>query len=266
MKVSDISKRLGIPSSKIRYYDSVGLLEGKRDGENNYRNLSFQNGVDIYHSQMLRSFGMSIEESVSAKNKSIDEISVWVENHKQDLQYQIQLLQMKFLRLNQMQEYFKMVKDSRTKQTEFYDLEDSYNIYGLTNRTLTENEKKAVEILAENMPYSYIAIKITKESINKKQGPLEIEIGLGILQSNLEKISIELPKEIQKVKGGMKKHIILEVEDVFAITREDIKPLLEKVWDENGYIKDDLVGRIYISYKHNNKFVHGLGLGILCEK
>ena len=37
MKVYEFATRLGIPASKIRYYDRNGVISGKRLEKNNYR-------------------------------------------------------------------------------------------------------------------------------------------------------------------------------------------------------------------------------------
>ena len=62
MKVNEFARQLGIVSSKVRYYDRMGLIQGERQ-DNNYRNFTPQDALNIYHAQMLRSFDMSIQES-----------------------------------------------------------------------------------------------------------------------------------------------------------------------------------------------------------
>lgn len=69
MKVNEFARQLGIVSSKVRYYDRMGLIQGERQ-DNNYRNFTPQDALNIYHAQMLRSFDMSIQESLNAKMKN----------------------------------------------------------------------------------------------------------------------------------------------------------------------------------------------------
>lgn len=60
MKVHDFAKCLGLPDSKVRYYDRSGLIQGGRQKENNYRDLAQADALSIYHANMLRSFGMGV--------------------------------------------------------------------------------------------------------------------------------------------------------------------------------------------------------------
>ena len=65
MKVNEFSKLIGIPDSKIRYYDRKGLISSDRK-ENNYRDYDMTDALNLYHAQMLRSF----EYSASAPSVS----------------------------------------------------------------------------------------------------------------------------------------------------------------------------------------------------
>ena len=69
MKVHDFARRLGLPDSKVRYYDQAGLIRGGRQKENNYRDLTGQDALNIYHAQMLRSFGMGVQEALAAQGQ-----------------------------------------------------------------------------------------------------------------------------------------------------------------------------------------------------
>ena len=39
MKINNFAKRLGLPTSKIRYYENIGLIKGDRQEKNNYRDF-----------------------------------------------------------------------------------------------------------------------------------------------------------------------------------------------------------------------------------
>ena len=49
--------------------------------DSNYRDFTDLDALNIYHAQMLRSFDMSVQESLAAKQKGLTQISSWVEEH-----------------------------------------------------------------------------------------------------------------------------------------------------------------------------------------
>ncbi|MCR5606288.1 MAG: hypothetical protein K6F69_05695, partial [Treponema sp.] len=73
--------------------------------------------------------------------------------------------------------YFSTVKENICKYS-YHELEDCYNVFTI-NCESTEEEREAVKSLAELMPFSYIWLKISKESILDNETPLKVSMGLG---------------------------------------------------------------------------------------
>lgn len=262
MKVNDFAKRLGIGSSKVRYYDRIGLIQGDRCEENNYRDFSDLDALNIYHAQMLRSFDMSVQESLAAKNKGLNQISGWVEEHIIDLEEEIRQQEMRLFRLREMQEYFTMIQESRSLLTE-HDLDENYNVWNFgCHVDYDDVTLKMIQILSDAMPFSYIAIKISKESIISNQENLEVSIGLGMLERNRQKLGLIFPEQIKKAAKQHILQILILSDDPFHLKREELKPLLDEVRKRKIEITEDIVGRIYISYTENNTFVHMIGLSV----
>lgn len=262
MKVNDFAKRLGIGSSKVRYYDRIGLIQGDRCEDNNYRDFSDLDALNIYHAQMLRSFDMSVQESLAAKNKGLNQISCWVEDHISDLEEEIRQQEMRLFRLREMQEYFRMIQESKSLLTE-HDLDENYNVWNFGKHVEFNDETlHAIKMLSDAMPFSYIAIKISKESIVSNQKDLDVSIGLGMLERNRKKLGLIFPDQIKKYE----KHHILQIlvlsHDPFNLKKADLKPLLEEARKRHIEITEDIVGRIYISYIENGTFVHVIGLSV----
>ena len=99
MKVHDFAKRLGLPDSSIRYYDRMGLIQSGRQKENNYRHFTEQDALAIYHARMLRSFDMSVQEALEAKDQELSTIDGWVSSHIQELERQLDWEKMRLTRL-----------------------------------------------------------------------------------------------------------------------------------------------------------------------
>lgn len=264
MKVNDFAKQLGIAGSKIRYYDRMGLIQGKRC-ENNYRDFDENDALSIYHAQMLRSFDMSVQESLEAKDKELQEIDGWVIQHEKDLSKAIQWERMKLRRLEEMHRYFETIHnaDSILKLEE---RDESYNLWNLKKGGILNQDKlQTIALLSNQMPFSYVAIRITEESLLKKEGPLDIQIGLGILKRNKTLLNLNFPDEVEMTPGSRILSLLLESKDPFNLNREDLKPLFHEI-QRCGYgCQGDLIGRLYLSYMKNGEFVHGIGLAAMIK-
>lgn len=261
MKVHDFAKRLGLPDSSIRYYDRMGLIQSGRQKENNYRRFTEQDALTIYHAKMLRSFDMSVQEALEAKDQKLSTIDGWVTAHVQDLERQIAWEEMRLSRLRQMQHYFAVVESQRGRLSE-NERDDSFNVWNFGKNTdLSEEELQAIQLLSEYMPFSYIAIRVSLESLLRQGNDLDISIGLGILRRNLDRVGLSLPPSIPFTPSGRLLGTILEVPDPFSITKKDLSPLLEELSRRKVPLSQDLIGRIFISYMQDGAFVHGVSLG-----
>ncbi len=264
MKVHDFARRLGLPDSKVRYYDQAGLIRGGRKKENNYRDFTDQDALSIYHAQMLRSFDMGVREALDAQKQELTSIDGWVDSHARELERQIAREEMRLHRLREMQVYFSVIQSRRGQLGQNY-IDESYNVWNF-GRTgpITPAEGRAIQLLAQSMPFSYIAIRVSRDSLHSPGERLDVSVGLGILEPNRAKLGLELPPEISRMPGGTKINLLLELSDPFSMTKRDIAPLLEEMDRRGVEPREDLVGRVFISYMKGGSFIHGVALGFLC--
>lgn len=261
MQVNNFAKLLGLPASKVRYYDQQGLIRGSR-GENNYRHFSPQDALDIYHAQMLRSFDMSIQESLEAKASPLPMIDGWVAGHIADMEEAIRLQEMKLHRLREMKAYFQKVS-SPLQLLPPMDRDKSYNVWNLgCAAPLSPAGLEVIRQLAAAMPFSYIAVRVSRESILRGGEDLEVSAGLGILERNRAKLGISIPPEIPPLDARPVLEYLIGTPNPFALKRRDLQPLLDEMEKQNISLKMDLIGRFYISYMKDGQFVHGLCLGL----
>lgn len=267
MKVNEFAKLLGIPQSKVRYYDREGLIHGQRIESNNYRDFTKEDALNIYNAQMLRSFDMSVQESLTAQNNELSTINGWLDDHVIQLEKNVRWEEMKLIRLKEMQSYYSVIQKGSGYIAERI-LGKHYWVTNLSNHTqkpLSDPLCDAVQRLVGVMPFSYIMIKITKESILRETGDLDISIGLGILKTNKDRLNLELPPEVESRDDGRILEMFLEMEDPFQITREMLTPLMEAVKMANAPVRD-ISGRVYLSYMKDNRYIHGIGLGTSIEE
>ena len=90
MKVHEFSARLGIPASKIRYYDRYGVISGRRLEGNNYREYDTKDALDIYNALMFRSFDMSVSQAVGINGECrLKDVNDWLSRHIVEVERQI---------------------------------------------------------------------------------------------------------------------------------------------------------------------------------
>ncbi len=224
MKVKEFSDKIGLPSSKIRFYDRSQIIKGGRVTQNNYRTFNELDALQIYNAQMLRSFNISVPDVLIAQNENLTQLNRRVLNQLSDLERTVREQEMHLARLKEMKKYFEMITE-HNPPISYHNLEDSYNICTLNNKS-SADELNTVKILAEVMPFSYICIRISKESVLKKETPLDISIGLGILQSNKEKLGLKFPESIKKDKKRSIIQLLLETQNPFNLTCNDLEPLM----------------------------------------
>ncbi len=266
MKVHDFARCLGLPDSKVRYYDRSGLVRGGRKKENNYRDFTREDALNIYHANMLRSFDMGVRQALDAQRQELADIDEWVEGHARELEKSILQQEIRLQRLREMQIYFSEIQSRKGQLARNY-VDDSFNIWNFGHTSpLSPAEHRAIELLAGNMPFSYIAIRVSRESLLSPGDDLDVSIGLGILEQNRAKLALNLPPEIPRSPGGSKVNLLMELSDPFAMTKQDLAPLLEELNRRRQVLRSDLEGRIFISYMKNGSFVHGVGLGFFEEK
>ena len=262
MKVKEFSQLIGIPASKIRYYDRLGLIEGERK-DNNYRDFSKEDVLNVYHAQLLRSYGMGIEECSIAMHGSIDEIDQKLEQYVQKTIEEMERQEKLLARLRTMQSYYHLFQDRTSPLHDRY-LSSCYQIVTFGDHLEVSDEmKQDIRVLADHMPYSYVMIQVTKESLEAETENLDIRLGVGILKENLDQLGLQLSGAELKEPACIREQLF-EMSNPFDLKRSDLKPLLKEMEDRNiPYC--DLAGRIYCSYEKDEKTVHCFGLAFPLE-
>lgn len=260
MKVNEFSKKTGIPASKLRYYDRLGLIEGSRK-DNNYRDFTKEDVLSVYHTQLLRSYGMGLDELRIQKDADIEGVGQFLQNNIDRTIQEIKRQELLLLRLRTMKSFRDMFYGNPDCIHERY-LSPNYRIEtfgdGIQN---TEEEWNDVKVIADSLPFSYVSVQITKESLASGKEELDVHLGVGILKEISDSLNLTV-KTHKFYEGGNIMEQLLEVENPFAITRSNLKPLLKRM-EEKNMPYTELAGRVYCSYKKDGRLMHGLGLATI---
>lgn len=262
MRVHEFAACLGVPASKIRYYDRNGVISGKRQENNNYREYDIKDAFDIYNALMFRSFDMSVSQAAEINSDCrLGDINDWLTKHIAEVEQQIALEQMRLVRLQQMKAYFMGLKEGQT-QVEKFKLQKNYQVWTLgTGEKPDAQTAQTVRILAEHLPYSYVALRIPEKSLFEDEC-YKVQAGLGILEENRVRCGISLNGAAFETAGSERFGILLEKENPFLLTRSDLEPIFEEARRQGAELLGDAVGRMYLGYTREGRKVHCFGLGI----
>lgn len=266
MKVSEFSKRLGIPSSKVRYYDRFGMYQGERCMENNYREFTKEDALDVYNAQLLRSFDMSMKESVQTiREYSLEQISGWLDEHIEELNEEIRLANIRLARLQRMRKYYTDVPPKEGEAI-LMTRKKSYSIctFGECAR-IDDQVLKIAACWGELMPFTYVALTIPEESLQGSEEQLSVGLGLGIVEENYFVCPLPVSEAMDCFPEGECLALFLERENPFALTRTDLKPLFDVARERGLRIVGRATGRIFLSYQKDGCRHHGFGVRVRVE-
>ena len=99
-KISEFANMVGLPQSKIRYYEKLGLFREKRT-ENGYRYYVPEDAFRVNAFRMLLTYGFSVEQSIELldQQQSGDVFRQALMKKKQELKEEAELLEIRAKRI-----------------------------------------------------------------------------------------------------------------------------------------------------------------------
>lgn len=262
VKLNEFGQRIGVPLTKLRYYARYGVIQPERC-ENNYRELTDSEAIDVYSALILRDFDISVEE-ISKIHQCKSEVDLFtkVDCQVDDLQERINHLQLHLDRLKELQDFLDKFENPN-KSAFVYRRVPEYVLWSFSDdfQLNAENQKKIEELTACS-PFSYIALRV-KEHVWKTQELFKPELGVAILKKNIKKCNLEVPKDVVYTNDTKLITYCHVKENMFEITREDIQPLFDKANEMDVELMGDLTGRFYLCSLKNGKRLYCFVLG--CE-
>lgn len=262
MYVNEFARRLGLPPSKVRYYDRSGMYQSRR-GDNNYRDFTDLDALDAYLAQSLRSIDLSMEESLQAIQVcDRDQLHRLLSGRIAALEAELARAQAKLDRLEQLRNYTsghiaegQVFSGLGRRKLAVY----SVCTFGKYAKT-SEEALEIAAVLANSMPYTYIALTIPEESFLGEEEELSVGVGLGILEEFMERCGLTPSPVMDYFSDGPHLVIFMEHEDVFSLTRSDFRPLFDEAKNRGLQLYGNAVGRISYSYEKNGRRRYGFSV------
>jgi len=112
-RIGEMADLVGLPTHVLRYYEDQGLVEPRKDRENNYRYYAPVDGCYLLAGRMYRSLGFSVEETRALLNEASDaEISAKLEERLAAVDLEMRRLRQIRRALASTEECVKRIKDS----------------------------------------------------------------------------------------------------------------------------------------------------------
>lgn len=95
MFIGDLARQTGIPTTSIRYYESVGLMDRPQRAENNYRQYTPADLEKLRLISSARSLGFNLDEihsilkNIESGSTACQRVLALVEEHMKDIEQRI---------------------------------------------------------------------------------------------------------------------------------------------------------------------------------
>lgn len=141
-KISEFAKMVGLPQSKVRFYEKYGLLHVHKD-TNGYRYFTHHDAFRVNAFRVLLQYGFSVEMAVQMldEKQSGEEFVKSLEKQQEYLQKQIELMKSRQVKLNAVTS---LLKEGYENKFEVKEIEDFLYVFasnGLDFSISVKNEK-----------------------------------------------------------------------------------------------------------------------------
>ena len=247
-KIGEFCRLLGISPDTLRYYEKRGLLCMPKDPENGYRSFSGLDAPDVWNLFMLRSLDMGLHDiGVLRKRGSFDAQIKYLNRREASLAEEIERLVNKRERIREISDLYNLIHSVGQVHLE-EEMPAHYALYVLGDGC-RQSEQALAEIPAwvKCLPFTYIAVELTFESLTGGGEKLSVRLGLGILSKNMGKAGLTPGAESVYTPKNARVCIAVRSSDVFGLTKETLKPLYAYLSEHNLQITGVATGRVIYS-------------------
>jgi DNA-binding transcriptional MerR regulator len=230
-KISDFCRLLGISPDTLRYYERQRLLSARKNPDNSYRTFSKREVPEIWNLLMLRSLDMGIKDMRTFQYQaSIQDQARWLRRRERAIEREIRLLEARRRRMAALAEMYGQAEEAGRAGEAF--LHPSHPA-SFTLPLLGGPEPASEEILDQVprwmacLPFTYFSVEISLQALLDGAPSLEAQLGLGILEENVEEAGLALTPLARRVPVQPCLCLALYTQDLLFPPREAFSPLFE---------------------------------------
>lgn len=164
-KINEFAKMTGLSQSKVRFYEKNGLLHVHRDG-NGYRYFTRWDAFRVNAFRTLRQYGFTVEQAVKMLDERHSELQFInsLEERKEDLQRQIEIMNHRMSKLDAVIYY---LKEGYSSNFEIMEIEDYLYVLASngTDFSISFNNEKTLAQFVDLLSISSFARIISKDDL-----------------------------------------------------------------------------------------------------
>lgn len=168
-KISDFAAMVGMPQSKVRYYEKVGLFESRRQ-DNGYRWYTPEDAFRANSFRFLLQYGFSLEQAVKMldERQTGEQFMQSLEAQRTELQRQAELIRYRQKRLDYI---IHLIQSEPGEKFEVADIEDQIYVRASYGRDFSVSVENAAELaeFADMLSISTFARIIQKSDFESDQ-------------------------------------------------------------------------------------------------
>lgn len=169
-KISEFSKMVGLPPSKVRFYEKGGLLKPKID-TNGYHYFTHTDAFRVNAFRVLLQYGFTVEKAVEMLDEmqSGDLFVDSLKNQKEELEKQIDLMNNRLKRLNRVISLLQE-GDNYTHKFEVIEMEEYLYVHASNgvDFSISVTNADVIALFAELLSITSYARIIKKEDLLRK--------------------------------------------------------------------------------------------------
>lgn len=225
--ISRLAQALGLRTETVRHYRECGLLH-PRLRENGYFAYDPGDALSALLVRELRSQEVSLHDIKQALDtQTMGDYCRMLDDRQAALEEQVELLRLQQERLRETQVYASCGVRILGGVEEF-DGPPTWAVGVLTREGLTR--ESCLDQWVEHFPFTYVSITIPLEELNRSSAgrePYRLSAGSGALEKYVERFHLPLPQGAFFQPGGHFIRTCVPVEDVLALSPEDLRPLYD---------------------------------------
>lgn len=245
LTVSKLAAALGVHPDVIRHYTDIGLLNPFVSRQNGYRYFDESDGLAVATVRVARSLEFPLADARTFITRSIAEQQTLLEERERSLDQEIAVLLEKKRRLAKIRTFLKKT-ELCSGVVEDVARGPIWSLYALGTKGTLKRDPKVLATWADKLPFTHISLSLSREELNDPTfaGPYSVRLGYGITDEYAAESGLDLSSPVETVPGGRFLILYLKTADLFALTQDDLRPLLETARKLGLVFLNDTTGRL----------------------
>lgn len=249
--IGEFAEMVGVTVDILRLYEKYGIIDPKRDEQNNYRYYDDLDVRDLLMSRWYRSIQMSLQDvAVITKEPSKNSIIVKLEKVKEELQEEIKQKTMLLNKINQIHTEIERIEASLYKCKK----NKISGIYRLrqTNKNILLQDDFIIDIVDEWMdllPYTFYSFSIDNNGVLSNDECLEYSWGLGISDEEIKNFNLKINDYVEYIPPRTCISSVILAGHEQCLMRDSFQFMIDYIEENNYSTNGDIFGKIIFTEK-----------------